>query len=603
MSPALLRLLSLLKPYRLLIVAACFCGAIVAALTAAYTLMMQPLLDDIFIRKDRAMLLLLPPILILVSFLRGLASYGQGFLWGTIGLKMVSDIRRDIYSRLVLLPIGFHAKNPTGSLMTYILNDVNLIQAAVATVLKNFIQQPLTLLALAGVIFYQNFRLALLAIVVIPLFVLPLVKIGTRLKRFALSGQEKIASLSSHIQETLAGIRLLKSFGKEQFESDRFKAKDKGYLIELRKAMAISELAAPLMETVSTAGVALLIGYAGLQVIGDTMTAGAFFSFLTASMLMYAPLKALGFAHNVFQQAMAASDRILSLWEIKTEVEIDQGKELSPLRGEVTFHDVSFAYDGSPVSALERINLSIRPGTMVAFVGHSGAGKSSLINLIPRFYEPTEGSISLDGIALPEIRIGALRSQIGMVSQDVILFDETVGWNIGYGSNSPSQGDIVKAAEAAFAHLFISKMENGYETWLHKGGANLSGGERQRLAIARAILKNPPILILDEATSALDSESEFFVQKALTNLMKGRTTLVIAHRLSTVLRADCIVVMEKGRVVEMGRHEELLQRDGYYKRIYQMQFHHSAGGEQTGHVAAGETNGSDSFTSQTGDET
>ena len=567
------RLLALLKPYRLLIVAACFCGAMVALLTASYTLMMQPLLDDIFIRKDRNMLFLLPPALVLVSILRGVASYGQNYLWGTIGLRIVSDIRRDIYCRLVLLPVGFHARNATGSLMTYILNDVNMIQVAVSTVLKSLIQQPLTLLVLAGVIFYQNFKLALLAIVVIPLFIVPLVKIGGRLKQFALSGQEKIASLAAHIQETLSGVRLIKSFGKETFESDRFEKKNKNYMRELRSAMAISEAAPPLMETVSTIGVALLIGYAGLQVIGDTMTAGAFFSFLTASMLMYAPLKALGSAYNTLQQTIAASERIFALWEIKTEFEMNQGKrEISNAQGALTFQKVSFSYEGSLSNVLVQIDLSIKPGTLVAFVGHSGAGKSSLINLIPRFYEPTEGSIQLDGIELSDLTLESLRNQIGIVSQEVVLFDETVEWNIAYGSNIPSQDEIKKAAEAAFAHLFISKMQNGYDTIVEKGGTNLSGGERQRLAIARAILKNPPILILDEATSALDSESEFFVRKALTNLMKGRTTLVIAHRLSTVLNADCIVVMEKGRIIEIGRHEELFQKDGHYKRIYQMQF-------------------------------
>ena len=554
--------------------AACLCGGIAALLTAGYALLVQPLLDDIFIRKDRSMLFTLPVALILLSFLRGLASYGQSCLWGYIGLKIVSTIRNKLYRHLILLPVGFHAKNATGALMTYILNDVNIIQIAVSTALKSLVQQPLTLIAMAGVLFYQNAKLAFLAVIVIPIFIVPLVRIGARLRKFALSGQEKIGSLSAHMQETLSGIRLIKAFGKEQFESARFEEKDKSYFIELRKSLILSEAATPLMETLSTMGVALLIWYAGIQVIGQTMTSGAFFSFLTASMLMYAPLKAMGWANNMLQQTMAASERIFAILDKKTEEGINQGKQVvSHSRGALTFQHLSFSYEDSPSHALAQIDLSIHPGTLVAFVGHSGAGKSSLINLIPRFYEPTEGSILLDGIGIADLTLESLRSQIGIVSQEVILFDETVAWNIAYGSNNiPSQDDVRKAAEAAFAHLFISKMQNGYDTVLQKGGTNLSGGERQRLAIARALLKNPPILILDEATSALDSESEFFIRKALTNLMKGRTTLVIAHRLSTVLNADCIVVMEKGRIIEMGRHGELIQKDGHYKRIYQMQF-------------------------------
>jgi subfamily B ATP-binding cassette protein MsbA len=568
-----LRLLSFLKPYRLLILAAFGCGAMVAGLTAVYTLLMQPLLDDIFIRRDKSMLLIIPPAIIALAFLKGLATYGQNYLWGIIGLKIVNDIREGLYRHLVLLPVGFHSRQATGALMTYILNDVNLIQSAVSTAIKSFIQQPLTLVALAGVILYQNFKLALLAIVVIPLFIVPLVRMGARLRKYAMAGQEKISALSAHLHETLAGIRIVKAFGKEQFESDRFKKKNQTYFRELKHALTIAEIATPLMETFSAVGVALLIWYAGFQVINQTMTAGSFFSFLTASMLMYAPLKTLGSANNMLQGALAAAHRIFDLWDQKNELDADPGRqEVTHVKGGLTFRDLSFTYAGAPVAALSHIDFAIKPGTMVAFIGHSGAGKSSLINLIPRFYEPTEGEIRLDGIPLSEIRLESLRRQIGIVSQEVVLFDETVGWNIGYGSANPSEEEIMKAAEAAFAHLFISKMQYGYETVIEKGGANLSGGERQRLAIARAILKNPPILILDEATSALDSESEFFVQKALANLMKDRTTLVIAHRLSTVLKADCIVVMEKGRIIEMGRHEELIQKDGHYNRVYQMQF-------------------------------
>jgi subfamily B ATP-binding cassette protein MsbA len=569
-----LRLLSYLAPYRLYIIGALACGLIFALLTGAYAWLMKPLLDDLFIKKDRFMLGILPFAIIVLSLLKGLASYGQTTLWAYIGLKIVSDIREALYRHLILLPIGSHNKNATGNLMSYILNDVGLMQTAVSTVLKSLVSQPLTLVALAGVILYQNAKLALLAIIVVPLFIIPLAKIGMRLREYATSGQEKIGEMSSHLQETLSGIRVVKAFGKETFESDRFKKKNRAYFKEIVRAITVSEIATPLMETTGAIGVAMIIWYAGFQVINSTMTAGEFFSFLTAIMLMYGPLKVLASANNMLQQAIAGSERVFAVLDERNEVQQDSGKrEIGVAAGKLAFHDVSFSYHGGTSPALTKINFKVGAGSTVALVGHSGAGKSTIANLLPRFYEPTSGVISLDGIPISEIRLASLRNQIGIVSQEVVLFNETIAWNIGYGSAaSASQEEIMKAAELAYAHLFISKMGKGYETCIEKGGVNLSGGERQRLAIARALLKNPPILILDEATSALDSESEFFVQKALGNLMKNRTTVVIAHRLSTVLKADCIIVMEQGSIIEMGRHEELIKKDGPYKKIYLMQF-------------------------------
>ncbi len=581
-----LRLLAYLKPYRIQMIGALVCGGLFALLTGAYAWMMQPLLDDLFIKKDRFMLSILPVAIIALSLLKGLASYGQTTLWGYIGLKIVSDIREALYRHLILLPIGSHNKNATGHLMSYILNDVNLMQTAVSTVVKSLVSQPLTLVALAGVILYQNAQLAILAIIVVPLFIIPLSKIGMRLRKYAATGQEKIGEMSSHLQETLSGIRVVKAFGKEGFESDRFLKKNQAYFKEILRAIVVSEIATPLMETAGAIGVSIIIGYAGFQVINGAMTAGKFFSFLTATMLMYGPLKILASTNNMLQQAIAGAERVFAVLDEKNEAQQDTGKReigvaagVRPLRGELVFDDVSFCYHGCASSALTKINFSVKAGTTVALVGHSGAGKSTLANLLPRFYEPTSGVISLDGIPISELRLASLRNQIGIVSQEVVLFNESIAWNIGYGSALPaSQDEIVKAAELAYAHLFISKMQNGYETRIENGGANLSGGERQRLAIARALLKNPPILILDEATSALDSESEFFVQKALSNLMQHRTTVVIAHRLSTVVKADCILVMEQGKIIEMGCHAELIEKDGPYKKIYLMQF------QQEGHI-------------------
>ncbi len=588
------RLYGYLKPHRLRLAAAFACSAIVAVCTAAYPILIKPILDEVFFKKDPWMLTVLPVIIVAVALCKGLATYGESALLKYIGNKVVSDIREGLYRRMVTLPIGFHAQSPTGNLLSYIVNDIQLMQTALSIMVKDLVRQGLTLVALAGVIFYQNFKLALLAIVVIPPFIIPLARISASLRNHTLIGQEKMGALLTHLQETFSGIRIVKSFGKETFEGDRFEKKNRTYFKTLVKATLISEIAPPLMETCGAIGVALIIWYAGLQVTKGTMTPGTFFSFITASMLMYGPLKILSSVNNILQQALAAAERVFSIWDKENEVEKNRGsREITAAFGELTFKNVSFYYDQATSPALSGIDFKVSPGDTVALVGHSGAGKSTLINLLPRFYDPTEGEILLDGIPLQEITLTSLRSQIGIVSQDVVLFDEKLGWNIAYGAaDNPSPEALIHAAEVAYADLFIRKMEKGYDTQLKKGGDNLSGGERQRLAIARAVLKNPPILILDEATSALDSESEFFVQQALSNLMKNRTTLVIAHRLSTVQKADCILVMEQGHIVEMGRHEELLQKDGPYKRVYQMQFRPpttgtpaASGGEQTGPTA------------------
>ncbi|MCG3115694.1 MAG: ABC transporter ATP-binding protein/permease [Candidatus Manganitrophus sp. SA1] len=560
--------------------AAFFCSAMVSLLTAAYAWLVQPVVNDVFIRKDGFMLKILPVAIILVALLKGLFNYGQAYLVRYVGSRIIAGIRKDLYHHIVLLPIGFHAKNATGKLMSRVINDVGIMQTAVSTVVKDLFQQSLTMVALTGVIFYQNWQLGLMAILAMPLATYPLIRVGRRLRKVARAGQEKIGDLTSILQETFSGIRIVKAFGREDFETERFDKKNMNYFKNVMRATSVSELTSPMMETLGSVGAAAIIWYGGYQVITGQMDAGAFFSFMTAAMLMYAPMKGLSSANNILQQALAAAERVFTILDQKNERELDLGRRLVPsLHGEIEFREVSFQYDGIRSAALSNISLKARPGEVIALVGSSGAGKTTLVNMIPRFYEPQGGTILIDGIPIQEINLGSLRSQIGIVSQEVVLFDDTVRWNIAYGLDHVSDEEVVRAAEAAYAHLFIGKMPKGYDTVLEKGGANLSGGERQRLAIARALLKNPPILILDEATSALDAESEFIVQKALVNLMKNRTTFVIAHRLSTVQRATCIIVVDQGRIVEMGRHEDLMQRDGPYRKVYQMQFLHTEGGE------------------------
>jgi subfamily B ATP-binding cassette protein MsbA len=405
-----------------------------------------------------------------------------------------------------------------------------------------------------------------------------MVRFGARLRRLATTGQERTADMSTALQETLTGIRIVKGFTREAAEDRRFARVNEAYFRAWMKSTQVSAFTSPVLETVGVLGVAGIIWYGGWQVMHGTMTSGTFFSFLTAVFLMYNPVKRLASANNSIQQALSAAERVFAVLDVPTEAAQDTGvRDLDGVRSAIELRDVSFRYEGVETWALQDISLTVKAGEVLALVGSSGAGKTTLVNLIPRFYDPTKGAILIDGVDLREIRLAALRRQIGIVSQETLLFDDTVRHNIAYGRDDVTDDAIIEAARAAYAHDFIMRMPNGYDTLIGENGVKLSGGERQRLAIARALLRNPPILILDEATSSLDTESERMVQMALANLMKGRTTFVIAHRLSTVQRASRIVVLAGGRIVEIGRHEDLLAGAGTYQRLYQMQFQN--GGE------------------------
>lgn len=566
------RLLHYLKPYRLRLAGSILCAGVVSATTAAYAWLIRPVLDDIFINKDVEMLLLIPGALVIVSLLKGIATYGQEYLMQSAGNWIIADIRKTLYRHMLLLPIAYHTEQSTGQLISRIIHDVQVMQNAVTTVVKDIFQQSLTLMGLTGVIFYQDWRLAFFVMLVLPAMTYPLVRIGNRLRKIARKGQERAGDLTGILQETFSGIRIVKAFGREDFEADRFSNKNDDYFKTIVKAIAVGAMSSPLIEAILSGAIAAIIWYGGSRVIEGGMTPGTFFSFIVAASMMYAPLKSLSKANNQLQQAMAAADRVFSVIDTKHERALDSGKKvLSKIEGNVSFQDVSFQYQEANKPTLSGIQLEAKRGDIIAIVGSSGAGKTTLINLIPRFYEATQGRILIDGMPIQDVSLASLRQQIGIVSQETVLFDESICWNIAYGTDA-SEAEIIQAAEAAYADLFIRKMPQGYETLVEKGGANLSGGERQRLAIARALLKNPPILILDEATSALDTESEFIIRKALNQLMKNRTTFVIAHRLSTIQQASCIVVIDQGRIVEMGRHEALLLKNGPYKRVYQMQF-------------------------------
>jgi subfamily B ATP-binding cassette protein MsbA len=568
-----LRVLRYLMRYRFRLGVAFVCSGLVAGLTAAYAWLVQPALDGIFINKDQLLLLVLPIALIGVALLKGLFGYGQSYLMNYVGNRMVTDLRQELFLQLMRLPVGFHDANTSGRLMSRVFNDVSLMANALAGVLKDLFQQGLTVIWMLGVMFYQNWKLAAVSIVIIPAALQTMLRMGQRLRRLATSGQENVGDMASLLQETLTGVRIVKAFGREESEAVRFRDSNTAYLRTIMKAIQVSSLASSQMEVIGVLGVAGIIWYGGYLVIQGTMTPGAFFSFLTAMFMAYSPIRRLAGANNTVQQALSGAERVFAVLDLENEYNRDQGrKELAPLARSLDFKGVTFQYEGSEQPALIGIDLTVKAGEILALVGSSGSGKTTLASLVPRFYEPTEGVILIDGQNIRECTLRSIRKQIGIVSQDTVLFDDTVMNNIAYGREGSTEEEVVKAAKLAYAHDFIQRLPDGYRTLIGENGVKLSGGERQRLAIARAILRDAPLLILDEATSSLDSESERIVQLALANLMKSRTTLVIAHRLSTVQNADRIAVLDDGRIVELGTHESLLQRGGLYKRLYSNQF-------------------------------
>jgi subfamily B ATP-binding cassette protein MsbA len=487
--------------------------------------------------------------------------------------RVVADIRQDLFQHLIRLPVGFHDANTSGRLVSRVVNDVGLMASAASNVLKDIFQNVLTCLAMVAVIFYQNWKLAGLSAVVIPLSAVTMVRVGKRLRKLATSGQEKMGDMSSMLQETLAGIRMVKAFGREEAEAARFKEYNRTFLATTLKANQVWSIGSSHMEIIGVIGVAGIIWYGGYLVINDIMTPGALFSFMAAMFMAYTPIRKLSGANNIIQQALAAAERVYEVLDLPPEQLQGQGTvALAGISRGVEFQGVSLRYDSHTVPALTGIDLSIKAGEVVALVGSSGSGKTTLVSLLPRYYEPTAGRILLDGMPLPSYQLQSLRSHIGIVSQEIVLFDDTVSNNLAFGRTGATPAEIEQAAKSAYAHDFILRLPQGYETMIGERGVKLSGGERQRLAIARAILRDPPLLILDEATSALDTESERIVQLALANLMKNRTTLVIAHRLSTVQNADRIVVLDRGAIVETGTHEELLRQGGVYRRLHAMQF-------------------------------
>ncbi len=564
------RLLRLVKPHIPKFIFAALCMLAVGATTAVLAALVKPVLDDIFIKKDASMLKLIPLAIIIIYAIKGACSYGQTVIMNFIGQRIITDLRNDLYDHIQRQSLSFFSKNPTGILMSRITNDVNLIQGAVSEAVTSICKDSFTIIALAFLIFYRDWKLAIIATLVFPLTIYPIAKFGNMMRNVATRTQVTMGGLMSLLQETISGARIVKAFGMEDYEGRRFARENESLFKLFMKSVSIRAMSSPFMEFLGGLAIAVIIFYGGLQVLKGTSTPGNFFSFLTALIMLYEPVKRLTNVNNTIQQGISAAIRVFNVMDETPEImNRENAVELPKISDKIEINNVTFSYEDEPV--LKNINLTIRQGEAVAFVGISGGGKTTLVNLIPRFFDVTEGNIMIDGLDIRDVTIESLRAQIGIVTQQTILFNDTIRNNIAYGDIEKSEEDIIKAAKAANAYNFIVNIPNQFDTIIGEQGARLSGGERQRISIARALLKNAPILILDEATSSLDTESEIEVQEALENLMKGRTTLVIAHRLSTIRNADRIIAIVDGKIVEEGTHTSLLRKKGEYFKLYNMQ--------------------------------
>ena len=566
-----LRLLRYAAPYRLRFVAAVAAMLVYAAASVYIAYLIKPILDDVLPRRE--LLAWTAGAIIVAYLLKGLGGYFSAYAMADIGQRVVRDVRNRLHRHILDQSAGFFARRTTGQLLSRVTNDVGQVQQAVSQTVGDLLQESLALVGYAALLFYYDTGLALVCITGAPLVVYPLAKLGQRLRKTTRRSQEALEHLSHVSAETFTGHRIVKAFGAEARESARFEQASGGLYRTNMKVTRIVSILPPLMELLGGLGIAVALWYGSREIEVGRLTTGEFTSFIAALLLMYGPVKKLSRVNATLQQAIAAAERIFEVLDRHTEVlERPDAAPLPRFTRTIEFRDVSFEYEDARRPILRNVAFTVRAGQMIAVVGRSGAGKTTLVNLLPRFYDVSGGAILIDGVDIRDVTLASLRGQIGIVTQDTILFDDTIGRNIAYGRPDARREEIEAAAQAANAHDFIAALPDGYETTIGERGQRLSGGQRQRLAIARAILKDSPILILDEATSALDSESELLVQAALANLMRDRTSFVIAHRLSTIRRADAIVVMERGRVVEIGPHDELLaRRHGVYARLHEMQ--------------------------------
>jgi len=571
LTPRHIELLAFVKDSWFKLALSAVCSGVEAGMTALSAYLVKPVVEKIFEQKNAQMLVLIPLAVIAVFVIKGIAAYGSYYLLNHVGQSVILRLRNRIYSYVQDLPLAFFQREKTGDLMSRITNDVGIISSMFTSAITAPLRECFALIGLLSVTFYLIPRLAVYAFVILPLAAYPIFYFGRRIRRVRLGAQEAMADLTAFLQETFLGTKIVKAFGMEDYEKRRFADKSRRiFRLEMKEAR-VRAMSSPLMELLGGLGIAFIIWYGGRQVIAGTYSFGTFMSFLTAVALMYEPLKKLSKVNNALQRGLAAVDRIFEILDQKSDIiEAPLPVQVPPGAHRITFDNVSFKY--STAMVLKNINLTVEAGEILALVGMSGGGKTSLVNLIPRFYDVTEGALLIDDVDIRQASIASLRRQIAIVTQEPILFNDTVRSNIAYGTPEASERQIIQAAKDAYAYDFITRFGDGFDTLVGDLGGRLSGGQRQRICIARALLKDAPILILDEATSSLDSESEALVQKALGNLMKGRTTFIIAHRLSTIGYAHRILVIADGRIVEEGNHEQLVARQGEYYKLYQLQY-------------------------------
>jgi subfamily B ATP-binding cassette protein MsbA len=560
------------KPYAGRFLLAGLCMVMVASSTAALAWLMDPVVNRVFVER-RADLLWPVGLAVFASFaVKGIGAYGQSLIMTRVGQTVLTDLQNRLFRHLLRMDLKFFAAHRTGTLISRLTTDIAAMRMAVSTALTGLGREALSIVFLVGVMFYQDWLLATLAFVAFPATVIPIATLGRRLRKVTANTQAQTGAFMTLVEQSLSGIRLVKAYRMEAYEADRAQRLTTTIRDLVIKAERVKALASPLMETLGGVAVTTVIVYGGWRVINGDTTPGAFFSFITALLTAYRPLKALANANAAINEGLAGAQRLFAVLDTVPAVQEKSGAHILRVpRGEVRFEHVTFSYGGDAV-ALNGVSFTAPAGKTTALVGPSGAGKTTVLNLIPRFYDLAGGNILIDGINIADVTLASLRDSVALVSQDVVLFDDTIRANIRYGRAEADDAEIEESARAAGAHEFITALPEGYDTLVGERGQSLSGGQRQRIAIARALLKNAPILLLDEATSALDTETERQVQTALERLKEGRTTLVIAHRLSTVAAADQICVIDQGRVAETGDHGALLTRNGLYARLHALQF-------------------------------
>ena len=566
------RLLNFIRPYVSRLIISVVCMAFSGLSNVVVPWLIKDVIDKVLANKDVYTLNLIVIGILVLFVLRGIFFFGQSYLMSYVGQKIVIDIREKLYRHLQRLSLSYYDRNKTGIIMSNLTNDVTALQTAIAGNLVSFVQEVVILVGSLASMVYLNWRLTLLTLIIVPLVLLTIHFFGARLREAGHEVQGKIADITALLQEAISGIRIIRSFNREEYEIKKFITQNDYNFQAVMKTTKLTSMLTPFVEFFAAVAVTGIIWYGGISVINGDMTAGALIAFLIYAINLANPVRRISDIYGNVQKSLGAADRVFETLDTKPDVEENMNAvELPQVQGRVQFDNVYFSYD-SEHAALQNFNLIIDPGQVVALVGPSGAGKSTVANLLPRFYDVERGSLTIDGIDIRDVTFSSLRRQIGLVPQETMLFNASVMENILYGRLDATEEEVILAAKAANADEFIRQLPDGYSTVVGDRGNSLSGGQRQRIAIARAILKNPRILILDEATSALDTESEKIVQAALDRLMKGRTAVVIAHRLSTVRNADKIVVIDKGRIAEVGTHEQLLAKKGLYANLYAVQF-------------------------------